>query len=24
LHHDSHEMCFIASSVKTEVTVEAV
>ncbi|MDQ2986994.1 MAG: OsmC family protein [Armatimonadota bacterium] len=24
LHHDSHEMCFIASSVKTEITVEPV
>ena len=24
LHHDSHEMCFVASSVKTEVTVESV
>ena len=24
LHHNSHEMCFIASSVKTQVTVEAV
>jgi organic hydroperoxide reductase OsmC/OhrA len=23
LHHDSHEHCFIASSVRTEVTVEA-
>jgi organic hydroperoxide reductase OsmC/OhrA len=23
LHHESHEQCFIASSVKTEVTVEA-
>lgn len=22
LHHDSHEMCFIASSVKTEISVE--
>jgi organic hydroperoxide reductase OsmC/OhrA len=24
LHHDAHEMCFIASSVKTEITVESV
>jgi organic hydroperoxide reductase OsmC/OhrA len=24
LHHDAHENCFIASSVHTEVTVEAV
>ncbi len=24
LHHDAHEMCFIASSVKTEITVEPV
>lgn len=24
LHHDSHEMCFIASSVKTDITVEPV
>ena len=23
LHHQAHEMCFIANSVKTEVTVEA-
>ncbi len=23
MHHDSHEQCFIASSVKTDVTVEA-
>ena len=23
LHHQSHELCFIANSVKTEVTVEA-
>jgi organic hydroperoxide reductase OsmC/OhrA len=24
LHHDAHEGCFIANSVKTEITVEAV
>lgn len=24
LHHDSHEMCFIASSVKTSISVEPV
>lgn len=24
LHHDAHEMCFIASSVKTEITVGSV
>ena len=24
MHHQSHEMCFIASSVKTEITVEPV
>lgn len=24
LHHDAHEMCFIASSVKTEITVVPV
>ena len=23
MHHDSHKQCFIASSVKTDVTVEA-
>jgi organic hydroperoxide reductase OsmC/OhrA len=23
LHHHSHELCFIANSVKAEVTVEA-
>lgn len=23
LHHEAHEMCFIANSVKTEVVVEA-
>ena len=22
LHHEAHEICFIANSVKTEVTVE--
>jgi organic hydroperoxide reductase OsmC/OhrA len=24
LHHDAHGMCFIASSVKSEITVESV
>ena len=23
LHHQAHELCFIANSVKTEITVEA-